>query len=427
MCKHVSAADPEPLDIVRWYSGHGLQSELLCSACSIEREQGEPFAPTWLCEACYNEQLSEFNPPMRVRGQPEVLKRSEPMASELTRDTLPKALGAVIDFAPIVEGAHSVWLLLAEDGTLAQFDAATGRYDDLIASKLAREADRKPWRRALKRRLHASQDGAFAAVVNDYGRYGEVLDLRAARVTMQLDGGDYYCNTVPFSIAFAKRDGRTVIIHRIDWNRLQMSDPATGESLAAGDSAQGLQAPAPASRGLDYFHGALHISPSCERIAYDGWQWHPVGVPTTGSLEHFVRDNSHEPENRASMVDLCVTEYYWDRAMVWLDNQRIAIEGIGDDQNEILAGARIFDTTQRSPSGPRAKEIKAFAGPSGAFFSDGRWLYAANDAGLTRWDPSTGEQTGQLDGFVPTRWHPGARELAQIVGGEIVRWAVQGG
>jgi hypothetical protein len=38
----------------------------------------------------------------------------------------------------------------------------------------------------------------FAAVVSDYGRFGEVIDLRAGRVTMTLDNGGYHAETVPF-------------------------------------------------------------------------------------------------------------------------------------------------------------------------------------------------------------------------------------
>jgi len=78
----------------------------------------------------------------------------------------------------------------------------------------------------LRRRLHVSWRGDFAAVVNDYGRHGQVLDLRSGRVTMMLDGGDYHPETVPFSLAFFEARGRPVVIHRSDWNRLDLSDPA---------------------------------------------------------------------------------------------------------------------------------------------------------------------------------------------------------
>jgi len=101
MCTHIVAQDPEPTDIVRWYTGRSLDSELLCVECSSKREQGARVPTFWLCEDCYDEQVGEFNPPMRSHGHPEVFKRAEALPTDIVCETLPKVLGEIVDFAPI--------------------------------------------------------------------------------------------------------------------------------------------------------------------------------------------------------------------------------------------------------------------------------------------------------------------------------------
>jgi len=64
--------------------------------------------------------------------------------------------------------------------------------------------------------------------VNDYGQYGQVIDLRSGKITLNLDGGDYCPETVPFSFGFASWQGNVVVIHRAAWNRLDISDASTG-------------------------------------------------------------------------------------------------------------------------------------------------------------------------------------------------------
>ena len=67
--------------------------------------------------------------------------------------------------------------------------------------------------------------------MHDYGRYGRVYDLAGGRCTLELDAGAAHEETVPFSFAFAEHRGRTVAIHRTDWNRLDVSDAASGALL----------------------------------------------------------------------------------------------------------------------------------------------------------------------------------------------------
>src|SRR5262249_49874610 len=93
----------------------------------------------------------------------------------------------------------------------------------------------------------------------------------------------------------------------------------------------------------------------------------------------------------------------------------LAVSGLGDDDEWMLPGVRLFD--------PRTgQELAAFAGPAGPLHSDGSRLYSSGPDGLEIWDPTTGERTGRVPGFVPTRRHPGSGELAALRDGFFERW-----
>lgn len=332
---------------------------------------------------------------------------------------VPPRLGAVTDLAPVRDGDRSIWLVLSEDGTISRWDVAAGRHEAVGATAVAAEDDREPWNdRTLRRRLHASQDGLFAAVVNDYGRFGEVIDLRTGEVTLDLDNQGDNEETVPFSLAFARRRGRSVVVHRTDWNRLDVSDPQTGELLTDRSLPEQTTAGPVAEHELDYFHGGLYVSPDGKRILDDGWIWHPIGIPAVWDLDPWFEGNVWESEDGPSRLDVCDRGDYWDHAMTWIDSSRVAVEGLGDDNSVVRPGARIFDTSRTSRSeprrAPRPVELLAFEGPTGRFFSDGSHLFSCSDSDLSMWDPAAGKLLGTVPGFSPTHYHPAARQFVQL-------------
>jgi hypothetical protein len=97
------------------------------------------------------------------------------------------------------------------------------------------------------------------------------------------------------------------------------------------------------------------------------------------------------------------------------------ISGIGDDDADMVEGARVFDVTASGKASPEwrsdwkwALEVTAFAGPAGRFFTDGISLYSSSKEGLSRWCVEDGVRTGHLPDFEPTHHHRGARELVQL-------------
>ena len=336
---------------------------------------------------------------------------------------VPPRLGAVADLAPVRDCERPVWLALGEDGTISRWDVTTGDHEAVGTTTVSPEPDHEPWNdRRLRRRLHASHDGMFAAVVNDYGRFGEVIDLRTGEVTLALDSQDYQAGTVPFSLAFGQSPGGLcVVIHRTDWNRLDVSDAQTGVLLTDRSIPVSAEGDALPEHHLDYFHGALYVSPDGKRILDDGWIWHPIGCPSVWDLDQWIGGNVWESEDGPSRVDVCARAYFWDHAMTWIDSARIAIEGIGDDDDDMQPGARIFDTTRTGQSGT-ALELLAFEGPSGPFFSDGSHLFSCGDADLSIWDPVEGKLLGVVPGFSPTHHHSSARQFWQLADGTVRLW-----
>jgi hypothetical protein len=430
VCAHVRACRQPWLSYVRWYIGIKLDAELLCRPCADEREKGAHLAVAYVCEQCFTHATTEVCDLVGVRGAPGVLDRPEPLDATLVNSPLPTGLGAIVDIAPLDGIQRSIWLMLVEDGRLIRFDADTGDSTVVAVSTVPREPDHEPFAgRPLSPRVHVSSHGDFAAVVNDYGRNGQLIDLRSGRVALTLDGGDYHPETVPFSFAFVEINGRSLAIHRTDWNRLDVSDPATGELLTGRGPTRYARGEERPPHYLDYFHGGLTVSPRNSGVIDDGWVWHPVGIPTIWDLRRWILENPWESEDGPSKLDTCARSYYWDRAVAWIGETRIAVAGIGDDDSAMVDGARLFDIPEAGLEGdawhedrPVAREIAIVPGPAGSFFSDGASLFSADPTGLSRWDPATGARTGRIATFHPKRYHRGTGELAQIADGELVRW-----
>lgn len=432
ICEHLRAQREGKLSYVRWFTGAGLEVVLICSECAELRWGGaaeERAECASVCEDCFDFATDEVGVLSGVEGAPEVRTRSLPFELEVRELPLPVELGKIVAMAP-ADGVPSVWLLLGEDGKLVRIDLSTGDSEVVGSSALkvtgeplAGGADGQKQGPTLG--LHASRDGRFAAVVHDYGEAGEVIDLGLGKVSVQLNGGDYLARTVPFSFGFVNVGGRVAALHRTDWNRVDLTDAETGKLLTERGPAAG-EGDEDSGHDLDYFYGALSLNPSGTRVACDGWVWHPVGVVTAWSVSAWA-DNVWEPETGPPNRTVCSRVYCWDRAMVWLDDRRLAVSGIGEDESDMIEGARIFDVTRLAGNaGPWVAETEAevmsFAGPSGVFLSDGTSLFASDEGGLSRWDPTDGFQTGELAGFSPTRRHGGSGEFVQLVDGRLLRY-----
>ncbi len=330
----------------------------------------------------------------------------------------------ILDIAPINDCSSSTWMILDITGALHRLNCEDATCYMVARIPIVAEPDHEPWcGRTLTSRLSVSNNGQFAAVVNDYGKKGVVMSLDASGFILQLDGGDYYPNTVPFSFSFFEHQGRTLIVHRTDWNRLDISNPANGDCLTEREfESWGKERVRPAHY-LDYFHGRLIICPDGTLVSDDGWMWHPVGAPTIFSISAWLDGNPFESEDGPSLRSLCGRDW-WDNAMCWIDSTRIAIEGLGDFEEEMLDGVRIFDVEKVLERGSwrEVEEIASFPGPRSKFFSDGRRLFSTDEHGLNIWDIDDGARVLVIAGFQPTHQHVGAGELVELREKTMRRW-----
>lgn len=417
LCPHLldSEVVEAGVGFLRLLRGRGLDHDLCCVSCDSRSTTDDQVELGEACEGCVA-RVQDGGSCVGWRGEPQILERPEPLSLTRKMTALPQTSGPIVDFTAICDGSQSLWLLLTDQRRIALLNAETGEMTMLGTHSVPGESGRRPWAgRVLRQRLHASSDGRFAAVVNDYGRYGQVIDLGTGAVTMELDGGDHHPETVPFSLAFARCGDQTVVVHRTAWNRLDVSDPASGLLLTGREPTQPAHGEEWPPHYLDYFHGALHLSPTGQWLTDDGWVWHPVGMPVTWDLRAWLDTNVWESEDGPTRRYLCGRDYLWDTPMCWIGPTRLAVSGLGDDDEAMLPGARIFDVTT-------GDEVHAFAGPAGALFAGGERLYSVTDGTTHVWDPATGERTATLAGVNPTRRHPRTGELAAITASHLVRW-----
>jgi hypothetical protein len=418
VCGHLARpAESDHLAYVRLLTGRGLEYDMCCAGCDTALSAGEPADLVQVCEGCvgrYDDQEAGYL--VAWRGTAGLLERPEPVDATVVETPLPAGLGTVVDLAAVAGSDRSRWLVLTDAGHIARLDADSGRFTVVAAADVPAEPDHEPWAGlSLTRRLHASPDGRVAAVVNDFGRHGLVVDLETGATTLTLDGGGYHSETVPFSLALVAHAGHTVVVHRTAWNRLDASDALTGRLLTArrqGEYRHGEPRP---EHYLDYFHGALRPSPTGTWLADDGWVWHPVGIPTAWNLRRWLDTNAWESEDGPSRVELCHRDYHWNAPMCWIGADLLAVSGLGDDDVAMLPGVRVFDVRTGTQHG-------MFPGPHGTFFAAAGRLFAAAPEGLEIWDPATGHRTGRIPGFVPTAHHPGAGELVAVREGFLLRW-----
>ncbi|MFE7563827.1 hypothetical protein [Kitasatospora sp. NPDC057500] len=337
------------------------------------------------------------------------------MATITVDVAVPDALRPVVDVAalPAVLGdAGPAWLVLSEDGRLARWTPTSGEVQEVARYREERPASE--FGGGVRLRLHVSRCGRWAAVVQDRGRYGTVVDLTTGSPALKLDGGDYCCGTVPFALAFAEHGGRPVVVHRTDWNRLDVTDLVSGEVLTARDSPDGDEEE-DAEYDLDYFHGALALSPDGTRVYDGGWVWQPWGMPAVWSLTAWLRDNPYESEGGPShAVYPEVSE--WNRPVVWIDDGRIAVHDPGDAGSGTIHVLDPASVELRSPGVRWIKAVATFPWPVGdlGFFTDGEHLLIADEAGLQGVDITSGQRVFAIDGFRPVRQDRHTGTLIQV-------------
>jgi hypothetical protein len=346
---------------------------------------------------------------------------------------VPDALTPIVDLAAVPGpggGTASAWLVLSAGGVLSAWQPDTGEvvararltFDQLplpdAAQTQAGPERHEPWPR-----LHASRCGTWAAVVQDHGQHGVVVETAGGAPVLILDGGDYNAWTVPFALAFSEHRGTPIVIHRSDWNRLDVTDLTTGRLLTARELPDRSVADHDPEHDLDYFHGALHLSPDGTRVYDDGWVWQPLGVPTVWSVDAWLDGNVFESEDGPTIVHNPDMEE-WNEPLVWIRDDRLAHHDVGDPTRP--AGVYILDPTATEPGYRGHPKIKIVATlpdlGAGPYFTDGEHLLIVGEAGLRAYGIDSGEELFLLEEFRPGHQDPHTGTLIEIDGATARVW-----
>lgn len=381
MCPHQLDVDDPPDFTVR-FTGRGVEHVLLCPECS--KLPDPPLAD--VCAACFDARSAWILSASGLQGRPEIRGRASAVAfAHRAVDVDVPPLQAL---APLNDGDRSAWLGVGDDGVLRRIALDVPRAAPIASVDLVPPL-----------RIETSPDGRFAAVVEARGGRGRVYDLASDRLTLRLVRGDYHLEHCEFPAAFFHDGERTLLVHGTDWNRLDLSDPATGELLTAREPDK--------ERALDYFHGRLAVSPDGRWLIDDGWIWHPVGALRRVDLRRWRRENVWESEDGPSALDLRQVSYFWGGPSCFLDDGTLALWGFGWDA-EVMADAALIVDVERG----RAK--RWFAGPpSGDFSFDRHLVVSTLKDGATVWDVETGERLHHDPAFGLSVHHPRARRWAR--------------
>lgn len=393
-CAHLQ--DGADVDFRRYFTGQGIASELRCIPCCDEGASPDRVES---CAACF-ERAERVHTDIGFEGTPGVLER--PSSLRLERSSVD--LGGV-GTAPIVAlapvpGAPR-WIAVLADSSVRAFDAASGAELSAVFAPLEGISLDGPV-------VVPSRRGDLVAIASRTGRTGAVVAVATGEVLLRLHRGDYHEEHCRFSVAFFEHGGRTLLAHATDWNRLDLTDPRSGERLSERTFEPLVPGGRETAHALDYFHCGLHVSPDDRWIVDDGWIWHPVGSLRAWSLERWVSANPFESEDGPTVKELCQRTYFWDGPVAWVAPRKLAVFGYGHG-DDLLPAALVFDVE----TGVRERW---FAGPRGEFFADGPWLVSAHSEETSVWDLATGERVLRVTDFTPTHYHPATRQLAALDG-----------
>ncbi|HEX7490449.1 MAG TPA: hypothetical protein VF337_01960 [Candidatus Limnocylindrales bacterium] len=441
-CVHVSA--DHDLALARRFTGNGTETIWLCAECGPTPVYKLELRS--VCTPCGRDIGPHVGSDVRALGEPEVLVRETKMQFEHETRSVGLDTAVLIGLAPVprragkwigVTEAGAVVLVDLENRTSAELlqlgDPAAGLFGDHVYPAEVREkveffeqygaasqsssSGHPQWQlgSALAAELPIlvlpSPDGDLIAICNRWGRYGVIVEAATGRVVMALDRGDYHPGQTEFPVAWVENASCLHVVHGTAWNRLDVTDPRTGVLMTDRHPTSYERGETRPAHYLDYFHGRLTVSPGQDRIVEDGWVWHPVGVVTAWSLDAWFESNVWESEDGGSLRRLCDRSYFWDSPICWVDETVVAVWGLGDDDDWMVPGVRVFDAKS-------GDEKRAFAGPLGHLVFDRRLFAYSTAFGTSVWNVETGERLLDDPDLRPLGYHPLDRQFLSRVGGD---------
>ncbi|MEU0535323.1 hypothetical protein [Amycolatopsis tolypomycina] len=399
LCPHLAVE--EPPSSTRHLTGVGTRYDLVCGECT-------PADLVDVCASCAD-RADQRSFPSGWHGEPEVLLRDRELGG--TWSARPCPVRPLNDGCLAPMPGH--WLALTAEGFVRITD------DDqwLIGPvELPEEnpVDMRDFPDRPRRSLHTSRDGRFAAVVSDYGQFATVVDLDEWSTVLHLDR-DWNDNELTrYPLAFLGEGETAKVVAGTDWNRLDVFALPGGELLTDRETAAPQEGAPEPEHYLDYFQGALQVSPSERSLVVDGWVWMPVGSPLVVDVAAWLAGDVHAAETGRHLTPGRSSD--WDTPIAWLDDTTIAIQRMGASWQRMLDGVELYDAQTGRRTG-------MLAGPAGRMWGHGGLLYVATEAGLEVWDPAEGARIGFAAGFRPTAHSEGT--FAELRDDQLRTWTAE--
>lgn len=377
----------------RQFTGVGVRYNLLCDQCA---KNLDTLAEN-LREVDEN-RFYQLDFCGGIIGQPEVF--DQPTDLKFAHETITLsgfASSNVLDIKPVAKSTDSQWIALLKSGDLIRLDLTKRTKDSLTKLSTEFMESKPPFA------LHISADGVFAAVVQDKSSEGMVIDTQTSKITMPLNRGKYRPEHTRFPVAFFEYEGRTLMVHGSDWNRLDVSNPKTGELLTEREYEVHDDKKSP-EHYLDYFHDLPIISPDGNWIAEDGWVWHPAGITIVWNMRQWLEGNKWEAEDGTSWRKLNQRDYYWGGPLCWVDDTTLAVWGAGEDDDWLIPAIELYDAET-------GRRIRWFAGVSrGTLFFD-KHLFSVTATSTEIWNLESGARLATVADFTPLAHHPQTHEF----------------
>ena len=131
----------------------------------------------------------------------------------------------------------------------------------------------------------------------------------------------------------------------------------------------------------------------------NGWVWGPGGVVVAWSLRSWDENNVWESEDGPAKRSLCARHYFWGGPLCWIDDVTLAVWGYGNDDENLISAALLFDIES-------GRLVRWFAGPTGSFTFDRHLFSCSASEGTSVWDVVTGDRLLHDPAFCPTVYHP---------------------
>ena len=176
----------------------------------------------------------------------------------------------------------------------------------------------------------------YICVTERYGLNAATVNI-ADKNVIKFTREDYHCDVSSYSAGFLEHNGRVLLIHQTQWNRLDITDLETEKLLTEREVSVRDLGQKDECGGtiyehnnyIDYFHSLLHISPDGKHFLSNGWIWQPSDNIMCFETERFLEEYETCGEH---------IEYYrgyaWDRPCTFVGNDILVI---ASDKDEITA------------------------------------------------------------------------------------------